>query len=303
MKFLGQLAVALCIMAVPTLPARAVPAPAAAEPAALDPLAQLNARFRDSYAKARADRLARGGPVLLVSGGRMSLYRGGVKVVEEAILPALYHRFKQVDHVPLALQLMLSAPAAPEQAGELRAVRTLALAAREGLAAWCPVPALPRQRQILDACVGILDAALAPAGLEPGRLAAFSAGLGPLLLANADAAAALELEQLDRAATRLQEGLAPGERAALAAVVTGAHMPRDGEVACQYFFRLLGETREGGRVIYAEGLWDPAQALDLLATHRLDGEVGAASFGDPLRMHRDVMADGARKWLDTHPSH
>jgi hypothetical protein len=77
-------------------------------------------------------------------------------------------------------------------------------------------------------------------------------------------------------------------------------MARDGEVTLQYFRRLLGEPGEGGRVVYAEGLWQPRDALDLLATHEVDGAAGAAFFGDPLRMHRDILADGAAMWLDGH---
>jgi hypothetical protein len=32
----------------------------------------------------------------------------------------------------------------------------------------------------------------------------------------------------------------------------------------------------------------------------VDLDEGAAFFGEPMRMHRDILADGARKWLDDH---
>ncbi len=84
----------------------------------------------------------------------------------------------------------------------------------------------------------------------------------------------------------------------LRVVVIGVHMARDDELATQYFLRLLGEATEGRRVVYAEGLWDEPRALDLLATHMIDGSVGAAFFGLDLRMHRDVLGDAARAYLD-----
>jgi len=87
---------------------------------------------------------------------------------------------------------------------------------------------------------------------------------------------------------------------ALRVVIIGSHMAREGEVAEQYFLRLLGEAGEGDRVVYAEGLWQPRDALDLLATHRVDLGAGAAFFGEPMRMHRDILGDGARRWLDAH---
>jgi hypothetical protein len=83
-------------------------------------------------------------------------------------------------------------------------------------------------------------------------------------------------------------------------VIIGSHMARDGEVTLQYFSRLLDEPREGGRIVYAEGLWQTREAMDLLATHQVDRAAGAAFFGDPMRMHRDVMADGAEAWLKAH---
>jgi len=74
--------------------------------------------------------------------------------------------------------------------------------------------------------------------------------------------------------------------------------PRDGELATQYFLRVLGESAEGRRVVFAEGLFEEPRALDMLGTHLLDGSVGAAFFGNDLRMHRDVLGDAARPYLD-----
>jgi hypothetical protein len=132
-------------------------------------------------------------------------------------------------------------------------------------------------------------------------LAAFAAGMGPLLLANAEEAAGLELEALDREVAGIRRGLAPGDWKALRVLILGSHMAREGEVSLQFFTRLLGEPGEGGRIIYAEGLWNPADALALLATHRVDQGASAAFFGDPMRLHRDILEAGARKWMENHP--
>lgn len=66
----------------------------------------------------------------------------------------------------------------------------------------------------------------------------------------------------------------------------------------QYFDRLLGENSEGGRVVYSEGIWDEDKVLELMATLAVDGRIGAAFFGDPERMHRDLLGDAAKKYLD-----
>jgi hypothetical protein len=77
----------------------------------------------------------------------------------------------------------------------------------------------------------------------------------------------------------------------------GAHMPRDEEITMQYFERLLDEPIEGRRIIFAEGLWEEPRALDLLGTHLVDGSTGAAFFGELMRMHRDLLSDAARVYI------
>lgn len=134
----------------------------------------------------------------------------------------------------------------------------------------------------------------------PGSLERFAAGLGPLLLANAGDAAAAELEALHRAAGRFRREVGEDGWRSVRVVLLGAHMARSQDLALQYFTRLLGEPGEGGRIVYGEGLRQADEGLDLLATHRVDGILGGACFGDPARMHRDVLADGARNWLDAH---
>jgi hypothetical protein len=270
-------------------------------PAAVqDPLEQLNAAFREAYAKAKKESLTRGGPVLTVSGDELVLYRNNVKRAGEVIRPVGYHRLKAVAHVALALHLVLGEQGGQTRDGAagLRTIRALALAARDDLKHWASPSDLPRQERILDGCLQLLDDQLKPGGLAHGRLAAFGAAMGPLVLANADAAAALELEALHRAVARFRKGMDAGDWDALRVVIIGSHMAREGEVATQYFTRLLGEPGEGERIIFAESLWQPRDALDLLATHRVDLGAGAAFFGEPMRMHRDILADGARKWLD-----
>jgi hypothetical protein len=154
---------------------------------------------------------------------------------------------------------------------------------------------------ILAASLEFLDGALAEGSVPAQRLQAFSIALKGPLEALAKRAAAMQLEALARVVPTWRAGLAPGEWEVLRVVVIGSHMARDGEIAWQYFARLLGEAREGGRLVFAEEKWDPRDALALLATHRVDRDLGEAFFGDPERMHRDLLADAAGVWLEAHP--
>ena len=75
-------------------------------------------------------------------------------------------------------------------------------------------------------------------------------------------------------------------------------MPRQNNLATQYFARLLHEKGEGPRIVYAESMYDEQQALDLLATHLLDTQIGADFFADRWRMHRDLLGPAATRYLD-----
>lgn len=282
-------------------------APVGAATPASSPLEQLNGLFRAAYRQAKADCLVRGGPVLVVDGDRLLLFRNDLEVARESIRPGSYHRLKAVAHVPLALLLVLSGPGrgpwSPERMAELGAMRDLTAKARQDLQADFPTADRPRQEQILDACLRLLDGCLRDGTVSPEPLAAFTRDMGPLVMANADEAAGQELEQLDRAVSRFRQRLGAGAWNGVRVVIIGSHMAREGEVSLQYFSRLLDEPGEGGRIVYAEGLWQPRDALALLATHQVDTSAGAAFFADPRRMHRDLLADGATRWLDRHPLH
>jgi hypothetical protein len=76
-------------------------------------------------------------------------------------------------------------------------------------------------------------------------------------------------------------------------------MPRAKHTAVQYFARKLGVPGEGLRLVYAEAIDDETKALNLLATHQLDTDIGVAFFNDPDRMMRDLLGDAASIDLDS----
>lgn len=258
------------------------------------PLDELNATFREQYAAARAEAYAHQGLVLLVSGDSLYLYRDQKVVAEAVVRPPSYHRLKAIDHVPLAVRLLVKpwgeGPLAPDRAGRLAAFRSKLLA----------VPGAASD-PVLAASLKYLDGVLAANRVSRSDLDAYSRAVEPSLAANLDAAAAVELETLDAAVGAWRKTLPAADWDRVAVVVIGSHMAREGELSWQYFSRLLGQQCEGGRLVYAEEKWQPEDALKLLASHVVDLDLGGAFFGDPGRMHRDVLGDGAKKWLDSHP--
>jgi hypothetical protein len=76
-------------------------------------------------------------------------------------------------------------------------------------------------------------------------------------------------------------------------IVMGSPLPRRGNLTLQYFTRLLELKTESNRLVYTESVFEEGRALNILGTHLLDTDIGAAFFDDPARMYRDLLADAA----------
>ena len=273
--------------------AGAPPRPAAAgappTPAAAGALTELNAAARAAYAEARGRALAAAGPVLIVGPAQITLLDGAARSTFE-LTPPRYHFLKAMAHLALGLHA-LHYLAEPDPA-RLAALRSAASRALDELSTrGLPEAQLNRQREIVR---------LSLAFSADGGLAGYERAVAPLLLANALDAARAEIADLDAAVEAARRALGPAGFARLHVVVVGAHMAREGEIALQYFEKLLGE-REGQRLVFAEGIWDEPGELQLLATHLLDSSVGGGFFGDPRRMHRDLLSDAATQILAERP--
>jgi hypothetical protein len=280
-------------------------APAVATPpssGAADPLVELNGRFRAAYAEARARALGGARPVIVLRAGTATLLRDTGRV-DVAVDPAVYHSLKAVAHVPLAIYVMLAhvdGAVEPRTLQALTEYRRMVSTVRADVATRGDLaPQRGRQERILRESIDFVDAVVEARAVTRTGLTAFARRVAPLVLANADDAARAQLDTLHARVTAWRRELTPAEWQRLRVVIVGVHMAREGEVATQYFSRLLGEPSEGRRIVYAESLWDEAPALDLLGTHLLDAGIGGAFFDDTMRMHRDLLSDAARDYLPT----
>ena len=268
-----------------------------------DPLVALNDHFHDAYRRARLEKLAQAGPVVLVGFNSLALLRHGTRA-EVPFPPPIYHKLKEVSHVPLMAFVMLSGtqgrPFDAVKRAEVGYVRDLVVASMDGIdRAGFPAPSLDRQREILGATRSHLADVLRDGKATPDALVDYARRTAPLMLANADDAAAAHLAALNAQMESWRREMTPEEWRSMHVVVMSAHMARDREIAMQYFTRLLGESTEGHRLVFAEGLFEEPKALDLLGTHLLDGAASTAFFGDETRLHRDLLSDGATKALQS----
>jgi len=266
-----------------------------------DPLITLNNAFRAEYSRAKTEALSKVGPLVIVEGNKAVLVRNG-KRTEAEIQPPIYQALKAVAHIPFAVFLMFdqsdSGELTEERLAELRDYRKLIVDARSSLGnRGFSETQLQRQQKIIDDSLTFLDAAIENRQVQKTALDDFARQMAPVLLENVDEAARVELDALHSHVSEWRDQMTPDEWKALHVVVMVAHMPRGEELTVQYFQRLFDEPIEGHRIICAEGLWEEPRALDLLATHLIDGNAGAAFFGEFMRMHRDLLADAARAYI------
>jgi hypothetical protein len=273
-----------------------------------DPLVVLNNASRAAYRHAKEAALARSGPVILVEGDTLVLRRGSERT-EVRFLPEVFHALKAFAHIPLAVDVMLrpvddGGGNTPDRPGrlddrlldEMRSYRARVVDARLGKLRLSGEQAR-RQERIIVATLTLIDAVLESRACTREQRVAYARSMAPLLLANIDEAARAEIDALHRLVGSWKQPMPAEEWQRLTVVVLGRQTPRKDNIASQYFARLLGETGEGRRILYAEGLFEEAQALDLLATRLVDGQAAVDFFVDPERMYRDVLGDAARTYL------
>ncbi len=277
---------------------------AAQQPAATTPAEQaaddLNRDLLRVYRTAKMTRLAQTSPIIVVAFGEAVLIRaGGEQRVD--FTPRGYDSFKDMSHSVLgfygAAALALANPAS-DWAGAFRSLRERAAAVLPQLAALgFAGERLERQTRLLTGAIDFTDRMLAAGAVTPEALTAYTRQAAPLVLANAADAATAQLDGLHAIVQQWRGEMGEAEWQRLYVVILGPRMPRAGNLQFAYFANALGNAAIDQRLFYAEGIFDVKGGLDLLATIITDRELSAAVFDDPLRMDRDLLADGAAAHL------
>jgi hypothetical protein len=284
----------------------AIAAPSVAQPAPASPAEQaaddLNSELLRVYRVAKKARLAQTSPVIVVAFGEAVLIRAASEQRVD-FTPRSYDSFKDMSHSVLgfygAASLALNDPKS-DWASEFRALRERAVAVLPQLAALgFAGDRLERQTRLLRGAIDFADRALAAGAVTPEMITAYARQQAPLVLANATDAAATQLDGLNELVRKWRGEMGEAEWQRLYVVILGPRMPRAGNLQFQYFVNALGAPAIDQRLFYAEGIFDVKGGLDLLATIVTDRELSTAVFADPMRMDRDLLADGAEARLLT----
>ncbi len=231
-------------------------------------------------------------PVLVRMDDRLLLRANG-GTVEYEITGERYHELKAASHIPPAVYLALTDP-------DWSADRPAALAAA--------LDGLRDFHRGADAIVRMTRALLEQVR-SPGRapdlreaLAGYRSAVRCALQTMARRAAAMEIQALDRAMRDIEARLERKRLQQAYFVICAGHQPRYKQLSKMYFRHWLvdagwPESRITHHIVYAEGKESLNEALELVRTRIIDGQLGAALFDDHTSLDEDVLGDAGLEEL------
>lgn len=274
-------------------------------------LEDLDNRFVEIYEAARRDLLDRqkNQALIVVNEDTMLLYHGGREPqVITGLRPPLYDKLKTLGHVPLAIFCLLIRR--KDDSDDIPAPTLAALRDYHELLATAAGDLdtsdetsrglLHQPVEILERALAFLDRAISDGRVSKADLIAFGRKNVADLNAIFYAATKAQLDACHQRITHLKEKvLSEEDWKALRVLVMGPHMAHKDQNFLQYFSKILRTAMyTDKRLVYYEGE-DPDAALDLMGTAILDFQASQAIFGNQDRLHRDVLADGTKLYLES----
>jgi len=266
---------------------------------------EVNDKFRQIYAETRMRTIKKSQPIIVAVGDFVILHDGS-KRESTQVISEKYTLLKSIDHIALATFVVLELDTdqmLSEQ--KLQQVRELKSASQKAMSSLDKTnlsgEVLDRQKRLIEMSVNMLDSALNEKRIASEALTAFCRDSRKMVMQNVDEAIADQLNAINLQVKQWRKDLGPEKWSQLSVVVVSGHMPREMNSSMQYFSKVLKAKREGNRIYYCEGLSEEADGLNLVGTHILDKEIAIAFFNDEWRMHRDLLSDGAAKYLRKHP--
>ncbi|HEY7610742.1 MAG TPA: hypothetical protein VIF14_16050 [Alphaproteobacteria bacterium] len=267
-----------------------------------DQLVALNDTFRAAYRDLRDWRTSTLDPIIIVQFDDLHLVRRG-KTRTATFTPPIYHQYKAIAHIPLALYVKLALhvgrPFDKETLAWLTAYMKQVQAAGaslDGRPGWTPEQ-LRLHKKIVAESLKFMETIGGAEQVSDDQLTAYTRAMRPLVLASADAAARAQLDGLHALVNKWRSELGP-HWSHVDVVVLGPKQPRPGNAQYEYFVRAMGCGAVGKRLWYAEGVFDKDGGVNLLGTILVDRGASIAFFNDPVRLERDLLADAAQRHLN-----
>ncbi|MDB5272866.1 MAG: hypothetical protein JWO58_1233 [Chitinophagaceae bacterium] len=273
-------------------------------------LHDLNQTFHDDYNQLVSYQVQRLGdslqPVMVFTGDTLIFkYRNKREV--SRIIPPVYHQLKAVDHLVLAVFVLVTpwpeGKISEEHVSTLQKHDVLCNIALDELNNYSFVDSiLLRQKKLILTSRNYIRQLMKERYYRKEDRNVFARFCKQSLLDNTDEAARLEITNLHAQVSLWRKQLDDPAFHRLYVVIGSSHQARYRELTVQYFDKVLSERSDGSaqsenRLVFAESVFNEAGCLSMLARHIIDQEIGLVFFGDPYRMQRDLLSDAASKYI------
>jgi len=266
-------------------------------------LKQIDVFFRSTYNQAREHTLRDTGPIIIASGEDLTLLHAG-KEIKGTPPPPGYRALTTISHITLTLFLLLEPYGegliSSDRLEKLQQLSRLAKSAKVTVAEYLAddLRLAEDQKTLIDKSCSLIDKIVVEKKWVANDLANFLESVRPQILQNVKLAAKFRIDHFHNQMTTWKKTMSEREWDRLRVIVSGAAMPRKNNLAVQYFSKLFGVRGEGLKITYAESVFSQKRALQMLGTNLLDTQIGVGYFGDPWRMHRDLLGNAAAVYLD-----
>jgi hypothetical protein len=216
----------------------------------------------------------------------------------------VYHTLKSVAHLPLGIYVTLSQYVdrdLPDGVVNalLRTHKVIQAASNKVKQAGLSDDQIARQAKILNSSETIVGKVSQARRFDRNMLQNYVKEMVPLVMENTDEASLVQLKGLHSVMEKWRNKHGDVLIEQVHVIVMGPQAPRRGNLAVQYFARLLSKKGECSRLLYSEAIFEETRALDLLATRSVDDSASDAFFGDKDRLQRDLLSDAAERHVQT----
>ena len=274
-----------------------------AAPDDINSLKKIDVFFRSTYNQAREHTLRDAGPIIIARGEDLTLLYGG-KEIPGTPPPPGYRVLTSISHITLTLFLLLEpygeGHVSPNRLEKLQQLSHLAKSAKVAVAEYLAddLQLAENQKTLIDKSCSLIETIVGEKKWGDDDLTAFLESVKPQVLENVKLAAKFQIDHFHNQMMTWKKTMPKRDWDRLRVIVSGAAMPRKNNLAVQYFSKLFGVRGEGNKITYAESVFSQKRALQMLGTNLLDTQIGLGYFGDPWRMHRDLLGNAAAMYLD-----
>ena len=263
----------------------------------LTQLQQINRDMRADYSLAIRQAAKKVTPLIVLSGEELSFYHHGKIIDSKKSTTRKYYLLKNIAHIVLRTYSVLSLNDDIQAEHRNKLLQQLQQL-QPSLNAFS-AKMRHDQKTIVNATIVLLRNLSDIPKQRQQQMKKYFSTVKPALLRNIDEATKEQLTHYKQIVKPWFKQLNNDEKKQLLVVIGGGMMARQSSADIQFFAKMLHTTVTDKRLLYLDNVFAWEKQIPLIGTYVFDTQIGSDVFADKWRMHRDVRADAAKKYLAT----